>query len=206
VATTKKRARIGWIVAGSLAVGLGVAGLLAFAPFVTVDERVFTGVVLLGFAVGWALLAGLSTWLSDQPQRWAVAPAVFMGLSGVIVLIGSDDLVHGVLSWVWPPALLVLVVWTFRCARRELHSRSRALLLYPVLAALALASLGGGYETVRETVDNRAHAMPGRLVDVGERRLHLHALAPRARPGSLRDGGPFLRWLVRDGLRGPLPG
>jgi pimeloyl-ACP methyl ester carboxylesterase len=42
-----------------------------------------------------------------------------------------------------------------------------------VLAALALASVAGGYQTVREVADARAHPMPGRLVDVGGHRLHL---------------------------------
>ena len=146
------RVRVGWIVAGSIVAGLTAAVLLAFAPFVTADANTFTGMVLLGFAVGWALLAGLSTWLGDQPQRWAAAPALFMGLSGAIVLLGSDAFVDGVVSWVWPPALLVLVVWVFRARQRDLHSRTRPLLLYPVLAVLVLFALGGGYERVGESM------------------------------------------------------
>jgi pimeloyl-ACP methyl ester carboxylesterase len=42
-----------------------------------------------------------------------------------------------------------------------------------VLAVLALASLGGGYQAVRVAVDASADAMPGRLFDVGGHRLHL---------------------------------
>ncbi len=34
--------------------------------------------------------------------------------------------------------------------------------------------MGGGYETVRESLDARAYPMPGQLVDVGGYRLHLH--------------------------------
>jgi pimeloyl-ACP methyl ester carboxylesterase len=45
--------------------------------------------------------------------------------------------------------------------------------LYPVLAVLALASVGGGYETLRESLDASAYPMPGQLVDVGGHRLHL---------------------------------
>jgi hypothetical protein len=37
---------------------------------------VLTGVVLLAFAFGWALLTVVSVQLSHQPQRWAAAPAV----------------------------------------------------------------------------------------------------------------------------------
>jgi hypothetical protein len=36
-----------------------------------------------------------------------------------------------------------------------------------VIAMLALASMGGGYETVREAADVRAYPMPGQLIDVG---------------------------------------
>ena len=62
--------RIGLIVAGSLAAGLVAALALVAAPFIPANEGVLTGVVLLGFAFGGALLAVLSVRLSDQPQRW----------------------------------------------------------------------------------------------------------------------------------------
>src|SRR6185437_6441949 len=52
-------------------------------------------------------------------------------------------------------------------------SSSRRWLLYPVFAMLALASIGGGYETVREAVDAHAYPMPGQLIEVGGHRLHL---------------------------------
>jgi hypothetical protein len=80
-------------------------------------------VVLLGFAFGWALLAVLSVRFTDQPQRWAVAPAVFMGVAGLASLSGSAA-VHDLLGWVWPPVLFGLVVWMFLRARRQLRSRS----------------------------------------------------------------------------------
>ena len=62
---------------------------------------------------------------SDQPQRWAVAPAAFMGVAGLASLSGSAA-VHAVLSWVWPPVLFGLVVWMFVRVRRELRSRIAA--------------------------------------------------------------------------------
>jgi pimeloyl-ACP methyl ester carboxylesterase len=168
------RRQVGWIVAGSLLTGLVVGLLLvAAAPFIEPKDREVTGALLLGFAVGWAVLAVLSRTLTDQPQRWAAAPAAFMGVSG-LVLIGLSSTVHDVLDWVWPPGLLGLVVWMFVSARRQLHSRSRRWLLYPVFATLALASVAGGYATVHEAVDARAEAMPGQLVDVGGHKLHLH--------------------------------
>jgi hypothetical protein len=76
------RSRIGWIVAGSMAAGLAAAAVFVAAPFVPVREHTLTGMVLLGFALGWALLAVLSVRFSDQPQRWAAAPAAFMAGHG----------------------------------------------------------------------------------------------------------------------------
>ena len=168
-----RRLGIGVVVVGSVVVGLVAALVLPFLPVSTVDVDVATAMVLLGFAVGWASLAGLSAWLTDQPHRWALAPAAFMALSAVVVLLAPDAVVNGVLGWVWPPALLVLVVWVVRRARRELHSRTRFLVLYPVLAVLVLFSVGGLYEKVGETSDTPASAVGGRLVDVGPYRLHL---------------------------------
>jgi pimeloyl-ACP methyl ester carboxylesterase len=167
------RGRIGLIVAASLTTGLVVALLLVAAPFIEAKENVLTGVVLLAFAFGWALLAVLSVRFSDQPQRWAAAPAVFMGLAGLISLIGYDP-VQQVFGWVWPPVLLGLIVWMIIRARRQLRSRGARWLLYPVLAVLMLASVGGGYETVREYLDAKMYPMPGQLVDVGGHRLHLY--------------------------------
>ena len=167
------KGRIGLIVAGSLGTGLVVALVLVAAPFIQAKENVLTGMVLLAFALGWALLAVLSVRFSDQPQRWAAAPAVFFTLAGLISLIGSDA-VSNVFSWVWPPVLLGLVVWMIIRARRQLRSRTRRWLVYPLLAVLIVASVGGGYETVRESIDATAYPMPGQLIDVGGHRLHLN--------------------------------
>ncbi|MEP7194432.1 MAG: alpha/beta hydrolase [Actinomycetota bacterium] len=167
-----RRGHIGRVVAGSLATGLVTALLLVAAPFIPADESHLTGAVLCGFALGWAMLAVLSVRFTDQPQRWAAAPALFMGLGGFL-LVGFGSSVRGVLSWVWPPALLALVSWMVVRAHRQLRSRSRRWLLYPVLAMLALASVGGGYETVREEADATAYPMAGQLIDVGGHRLHL---------------------------------
>ncbi len=144
---TGPRRHIGWVVAASLVIGLVFSLLLVAAPFVPAAESELTGALLCGFALGWAMLAVLSARFSDQPQRWAVVPAVFMGVSGLL-LLGFGSSVHRVLSWVWPPVLLLLVVWMIVRSRRELRSRSRPWLLYPVFAALIFAAVGGGYETL----------------------------------------------------------
>ena len=69
------KSRIGWIAAASMAAGLVVAGALVAIPLISATENILTGVVLLGFAFGWALLAVLSVRFSDQPQQWCLASA-----------------------------------------------------------------------------------------------------------------------------------
>ena len=165
--------RMGLIVAASLAAGLVAALVLVAAPFIPANENILVGVVLLAFALGWALLAVLSVRFSTQPQRWAVAPAVFFAVAGLVSLLGSGA-VRDVFGWVWPPALLALVVWMIIRVRRQVRSRAARWLLYPVLAVLMVAAVGGGYETVRESLDARTYPMPGQLVDVGGHRMHLH--------------------------------
>src|SRR5215207_3163580 len=116
------KGRIGLIVAASIAVGLFLAVVLGALPFFPAREEVLTGVILLAWALGWALLAALSVRFTDQPQRWAAAPAIFMGVAGVVSLSGSAA-VQTVFSWLWPQALFGLVVWMFLRVRRQLRSR-----------------------------------------------------------------------------------
>jgi pimeloyl-ACP methyl ester carboxylesterase len=187
-ARSTSKSRIGILVAVSMAAGLIVAVVLAAVPFVPAKENVVTGMVLLGFALGWALLAVLSIGFSDQPQRWAAAPAAFFGVAGVASLSGSAA-VQAVFSWVWPPVLLGLVVWMFVRIRRQLRSRIGRWLLYPVLVVLMISSIGGGFETAREALDTRAYPMPGQLVDVGGHRLHLYCTGSGSPTVVLEPGG-----------------
>ena len=181
------RSHVGGVVAGSLAAGFVAAVILPFLPVGTVDVDFATAMVLFGFALGWALIAVLSTRFTDQPQRWAVAPAIFMALSGALVLLAPDAMVDA-LGWVWPPALVVLVVWVWIRARRALHSRTRVWLLNPVLVILVLFALGGAYETIRQSTEP-AVAMRGQLVDVGPYRLHLECTGSRGPTVILEPGG-----------------
>jgi pimeloyl-ACP methyl ester carboxylesterase len=69
--------------------------------------------------------------------------------------------------------MVALVAWMIVRARRDLRSRARIVVLYPVFAALVLSAVGGAYESYRETTDPSASAMPGRHLDVGGHELHL---------------------------------
>src|SRR5438093_2728268 len=171
----KRKGRISLIVAGSLILGLVTSVVLVIGPFGGAQEHVIMGTALLGWALGWALLAVLSIRWSDQPQRWAVMPAALMALAGASFLIFRPDAnAFNVLGWIWPPALIALAVWMTVQARRNLRSLTRRLVLYPLFVALVIAGVGGSYETIQERVDRSTTAMPGHLVDVGGRRLYVH--------------------------------
>ena len=169
------KGRVGLMVAGSMFSGLVVSLALVLGPFEGAQEHVIMGTALLGWALGWALLAVLSIRWSDQPQRWAVVPAALMALAGASLLIFRPDAsAFNALGWIWPPALIALAIWMTMQARAHLRSVTRRLLLYPLFAALVIAGVGGSYETIQEQVDRSATAMPGHLVDVGGHRLYVH--------------------------------
>ena len=68
------RGRIALIVTASMAAGLVVAVALVTAPFIPARADVLTGVVLLGFAVGWAFAGG--------PVHPGQRPAATLGGAG----------------------------------------------------------------------------------------------------------------------------
>ncbi|QWZ07789.1 alpha/beta hydrolase [Nocardioides panacis] len=173
--------------AGSLAAGFAAAVVLPFLPVASVDVDFSTAMVLLGWALGWALLAVLSTRFTDQPQRWAVVPAIFMAVAGALLLVAPGAVVDD-LGWVWPPALVILVVWMWIRAKRTMHSRARVWLLNPVLVVLVLLALGGVYERIAQSAAPVV-AMRGQLVDVGPYRLHLECHGSRRPTVVLEPGG-----------------
>ena len=89
----------------------------------------------------------------------------------------------------WPPALLALAIWMFVRVRRQLRSRGGRWLLYPVIAFLALAAVGGAYATVGAAADARAYPMSGQLIDVGGHRLHLNCTGSGSPTVVLQPGG-----------------
>lgn len=169
--TAPHRGHIGRIVAGSVIGGLLGAVLLVVGPLAGAPEHVLTGSVLVTFAAAWTILAVLSQHWTDQPQRWAIVPAISMGGSGAVLLALAPT--GNEARWIWPPVVAGLAVWMTTRARTSLRSRTRVWLLYPVFAALLLSSVGGAYETVQESAEASSHSMPGRLIDVGGHKLHI---------------------------------
>jgi pimeloyl-ACP methyl ester carboxylesterase len=162
------------IIAGSLVTGVVAAAVLTFAVFGGADEYVITGTALLGFALGWAVLAVLSMRMTDQPQRWAFVPAAGMAATGLgLLVLAPGDAGLTSAGWVWPAVLPVLAVWMGSQVRRCLAAGSGRWLLYPVVAVMAAAAVGGAFETVALASDERSYPMPGQLYDVGGYRLHL---------------------------------
>jgi pimeloyl-ACP methyl ester carboxylesterase len=180
---------IGRIVAGCLLGGLIAAPGLVLGPVAGAQEHVITGTVLLAFAASWALLATLSILWTKQPQRWAALPAGFMALTGAgLLVVAPGGAVIDTLGWIWPPLLLALLLVTVVRVRRDLHSRTRSWLVYPLLGVYALTAIGGGYQTIRESLDRRTYAAPGQLVDVGGHRLHLECVGSGAPTVVLESG------------------
>jgi len=170
-----RKGHIGLIVAGSMITGFVASIALVIGPFGGAQEHVIVGTALLGWALGWALLAVLSTLRTDQAQRWAVVPTAVMAVTGGSLLIFRPDAnAFDVLGWVWPPALIALAVWMTVQSRRTLRSPARRLVLYPLFAAVVVGGVGGTCETILEQIDRSTAAMPGQLFDVGGRRLYLH--------------------------------
>src|SRR5688572_17061041 len=152
---------IAWIVIVSLLAAVVLSIVLVMVVVGGARENVISAAVLFAFAAGAVLLAVLSARRSDQPQRWALIAAGWLALAGTVLLIWPGVVSTAEIAWVAPLLLLALVVWMTMRVRRELNSRVRPWLIYPLFAVIALAAIAGGYETVQESLDRRAHPMRG---------------------------------------------
>ena len=171
---TPRREPVWRVVGGSVAAGFLGAVVLTLGVLGGAAEHVISGSALLAFAGGWAMLALLSARFTSQPQRWARVPAVTMAAVGLILLIAQpDDRALNTTGWVWPPIAFALAVWMVVQVRRSLRGRVRWL-LYPVVASLAIGSVGGMYETAVRAHDQHTYTAPDALYDVGGHRLHLN--------------------------------
>ena len=203
VARSTTERRLATITAASVFGGLAAAVALVAIPFAGSRESAITGALLLGFALGWTLLAALSTRFTDQPQRWAAVPAAAMALTGTgLLVVAPGPAAITSLGWIWPALLLALVAWMTVQARRQPRSRTRAWLLYPVFGVLALSAAGGAYETLRNATDGPLALAAGhRLVDVGGYRLDIHCTGSGSptvvlEPGLGESATAMARWIA----------
>jgi pimeloyl-ACP methyl ester carboxylesterase len=170
----RRRGHLGLLVIGSVATGLIAALLLTLVVFAGAREHVITGALLLGFGLGWLMLAMLTGRWSDQPQRWALVPAAAMGTVGAaVLLLPLNNTTMRLAGWIWAPLLAGLAVWMVIQARRRLHSTARIFVVYPLCAVLALSAVGGITETVWEAASHNPHPAAGATFDVGGHRLYL---------------------------------
>ena len=197
-----KRGHIGLLVLGSIASGVALGLLLVLAVFGGGEEAEITGSALLALGAGFMLLAVGSVRFTDQPQRWALAPAVGLGVVGLALLVlGPGDRVLGWLGWVWPLLLAALVVWSWRGARRSLHNWSRRALLYPSFVILGLVALGGAFETISAATTSNEPST-GRSYLVAGHRLYLSCAGSGSPTVILFNGHgertPSWAWVQRD--------
>jgi pimeloyl-ACP methyl ester carboxylesterase len=118
---------------------------------------------------------------------------------GLVVFQPGDAVLRG-FGWVWPIAVVVLVVWMVRQSRRWLRSWSRPVILYPVFLVLTMAAAGGAYETIAETTTASAAATPGQLVDVGGHRMSISCTGSGSptvilEPGLGEPGAMMAGWI-----------
>jgi pimeloyl-ACP methyl ester carboxylesterase len=168
-----RRLPVGLAMALSVTAGLISAAVLVAIVFPGAPENIITGSILLGFGIGWAVLILLSAKLTDQPQRWATFPAIAMSATGLSLMVfAPQNAAFSILNWIWPPAMLALVVWIWIKIPHNLKGKGRWLLL-PVLAALSIASVGAVVTNVGAAVSPRGEPIPGKSFTVSDHRLHL---------------------------------
>ena len=165
--------RLGLGVLVALLVGMLGAVAVVVVPVLPTRASVLSGAVLLAFALGWLVLVCWSAVLTDRPQWWAAAPASVMIIAAAVAFSGAPR-VQLIFSWIWPVALLVTAGWMLVGIRRQLPSRWARRMLYPVIAILALAAIGGGVTAARDALQTKDKTAASELVDVGDHRLYLH--------------------------------
>ena len=175
-------------IGGSLIAGFVLPIVLALGPAAGGGESRMTGSALLGWGIGWALIALLSVRFTSQPQRWALVPAGILGVTGLaLVVLAPGAAVMDVLAWIWPVPVMALAAWLIVRVRRDVQGRSRWL-LYPVVSALALLAIGGAVETVVEATDGGPSADGGQLIDIGGHKLYI-SCGGTGSPTVVLEGG-----------------
>ena len=173
----RERGHIGLLVLASIAAGLLLGLLLVLGVFAGGDEPHIVGSALLARGAGFALLAVASKRLTSQDQHWALVPGTGSMLAGLAVLVlAPGERLLELAGWVWPFLLALLVVLSFRGARRSLDNWSRRALLYPALIVLLLVAVGGAAGTIAASTSTSPGPAGGRTYPVNGHRLYLHCV------------------------------
>ena len=158
----------------SLVAGAVLAIALLVGPASGASEPMITGSVMFAFGLGWGLMAFLSTRYSAQPQPWMVVPALFLGITGLALMVFQPGpAAMDLLSWIWPPGS--------RCPRRLDDPASATQPPGPRPLARPPGhrhtSARGRWWCLRDC--QRSHSVgtaqtaPGQMIDVGGHRLYI---------------------------------
>ncbi|MHB0922893.1 MAG: hypothetical protein ACYC3H_02870 [Bellilinea sp.] len=103
--------RLSYLILGSLLTAAGAGGFVGFSALfnrskITLD----VGWALVGFSLGWVLIAVLSRKIMEKPAYWSLVPAGILFSTGLAFLLSDLRLVDFVL-WVGTGSGLVLLIW-----------------------------------------------------------------------------------------------
>src|SRR4051794_28594350 len=175
--TTDKASHIGLVVLGSIAAGVALGLLLVLGVFAGGSEPQIIGSALVGLGAGFALLALTSTRRTDQPQRWALMPGAITAVAGLGLLpLEPGERFLDLAAWVWPVLLAILVISSFRGARRSLGNWSRRALVYPALFVLSLLAVGGAVGTVMAAASSDPAPTSGHTFGANGHPLYLNCV------------------------------
>jgi pimeloyl-ACP methyl ester carboxylesterase len=171
------RGHVGLVVLASIAAGLALGLLLVLGVFAGADEPHIVGSALVALGAGFTLLAAASSRFTSEAQSWALVPGVSSIVAGIAVfaLAPSQQLLD-LAGWVWPMLLAMLVVSSFRGARRSLQNWSRRVLLYPALLVLLVVAMGGAVGTVMAATSTNPAPTSGHTYIANGHRLYLNCV------------------------------
>jgi pimeloyl-ACP methyl ester carboxylesterase len=95
---------------------------------------------------------------------------------GLAIAVFADERRLDLAGWVWPVFLTVVVVASFRGARRSLDNWSRRALLYPALVVLSLIAVGGAVGTVMAATSSNPAPASGRTYLANGHHLYLSCI------------------------------
>jgi pimeloyl-ACP methyl ester carboxylesterase len=171
------RGHVGLVVLASVAAGLAICLLLVLGVFAGGDEAHVVGSALVALGAGFSLLAAASSRFTSEPQPWALVPGVSSIAAGLaLVALAPSQRILDLAGWIWPVLLAVLVVTSFRGARRSLHNWSRRALLYPALLVLLVIAMAGAVGTVMAATATNPTAASGRTYLANGHRLYLNCV------------------------------
>ncbi len=106
--------RLRLILPGSLLAGVGLGIWVALNPGSGLGLPRQAGAILIGFALGWALITPLATRFTDLTARWALIPASILASLGGCLTFSSLRLVDFALYVLTGVAVMFLVwgLWT----------------------------------------------------------------------------------------------